>query len=139
MDTSLSARPLLDDCMRYGEMSSASFQIVFEGNLKSGLPDHEIDVKELSGALAALGRLFETADDSLNEGRTRHTLKVKGSFKTGSFRIDFTSWQGLVQKAKDIIGSQSIVTSDELIDFLIFGGAVGADKVAQGKKAHKSC
>ena len=106
-------------------MSSASFQVIFDGNLDSGLPNHEIDVRELSGALAALGLLFEAADDLLNEGRTSHNLRVKGSFKTGSFKIDFISWQNIVQKTKDFISNQDVVTPESTLEYLIFGGGIG--------------
>lgn len=119
-------------------MSSASFQVIFDGNLNSGLPNHEIDVKQLSAALAALGALFESADNCLNEGRTGHTLKVKGSFKTGFFKIDFVSWQNIIQKTKDLLSNQKVVTPESILTYLIFsGGLIGLIKWLKGQKPTK--
>lgn len=119
-------------------MSSASFQVIFDGNLNSGLPNHKIDVKQLGGALAALAALFESADNCLNEGRTRHTLKVKGNFKTGSFKIYFVSLQNIIQKTKYLLSNQEVVTPESIWTYLIFGGGlIPLIKQLKGQKPTK--
>ncbi len=103
-------------------MSSTTFQVIFSGKLDSELSNSELDVKELSAALAALGQLFETSDSCLNQGRTKHTLKVKGSFKTGSFKIDFVSAQSIAQKTKDLWDKQEIIPAEGIMGYVLGGG-----------------
>lgn len=106
-------------------MSRAEFQIVFDGPL---LKEGEIDVRELSASLTAMGQLFEEADTLLNGDRTTHSLKVRGSFKTGSFKINLTSAQGIVERAKSILTgdeADAIIAAGDLVNYLIFGGVAG--------------
>ena len=104
-------------------MSSTTFQVIFSGKLDSELSNSELDVKELSAALAALGQLFETSDSCLNQGRTNHTLKVKGSFKTGSFKINFVSAQIIAQRTKDLWNKQEIISAEGIMDY-VFGDGI---------------
>lgn len=127
-------------------MSATSFQVIFDG---PALRSSEMDVRELSSALVALNRVFEEADTLLNGGRTEHSLKVKGSFKTGSFKIDFTSYQGLLDKAKDLLNSENasaVIAAGDLVYFLIFGalgvgggsvGLIGLLKWLKGQRPTK--
>lgn len=106
-------------------MSSSQFRVVFDG---PALKSNEMDVRELSAALVALNKLFEEADTLINGGRTEHSLKVRGSFKTGSFKIDFASYQGMLDRAKDLLLSDdagAIISAHDLVQVVIFG-SVGA-------------
>ncbi len=59
--------------------------MIFNGSLESEHSKSGPDVKKASVTLATLGQLLETSDSCLNQGRAKHTLKVKGRFKTGFF------------------------------------------------------
>ncbi|MDF1552720.1 MAG: hypothetical protein P1P84_06635 [Deferrisomatales bacterium] len=67
-------------------MSTAHFRITYDG---PALADHQMDVKKLSPALHAVGELLEAANRVLNEDHGKVSVRVQGSFKTGSFGIDF--------------------------------------------------
>ncbi|WP_164672344.1 hypothetical protein [Pseudomonas viridiflava] len=73
------------------DMSKASLQIVYDG---PALQTHEMEVSNLAPALLALGELFEEANTTLNDYRTKVSVNVKGSFKTGCFAIHQTGSTG---------------------------------------------
>lgn len=103
-------------------MSTANFQIVYDG---PALANSEMDVHELGSSLIALNRLFSEADTVINEGRTEHRLKVRGSFKRGSFKIDFSSYQGLIERAQGLLasdGAQQIIAAGDLVGLVLMGG-----------------
>tara|TARA_B100000949_G_scaffold49896_1_gene43581 strand:+ start:562 stop:1500 length:939 start_codon:yes stop_codon:yes gene_type:complete len=106
-------------------MSRAEFQVIFDG---PKLSEGEIDVRELSASLTALGKLFDEADTLLNGDRTTHSLRVKGSFKTGSFKINLTSAQDWVERAKSFLTGDevgAIVAAGDLVQYIIMGGVGG--------------
>jgi hypothetical protein len=103
-------------------MSNAQFDLVFDGPALEG---GQIDVRELSASLTALNILFEEADVLLNDGRTSHVLKLRGSFKSGSFKVFFASQQSIVETAKSLLLSDeanAISNADSLVSLLFLGG-----------------
>jgi ASC-1-like (ASCH) protein len=120
-------------------VSSAQFQIIFDGPAVSG---GEIDVRELTASLAAMNVLFEEADTLLNDGRTRHALKVKGSFKTGSFKVMFASQQSAIDTAMGWLNTPqigAITNAESLLALLLVGGGslIGVLKWLKGRKVTK--
>ena len=120
-------------------MSRAEFQVIFDGP-KMG--EGEIDVRELSASLTALNQLLEEADSLLNGDRTTHALKVQGSFKTGSFKINFASAQGIIDRAKSMLTGDevdAIISAASLVGLVITGSAslLGLLKWLGGRKPTK--
>jgi hypothetical protein len=108
-------------------MSSASFQIIYDGQ---GLGGNEIDIKVLSPALMAISDLLEEADRVVNKGETKSIVKVKASFQTGCFKIDFTSYQSFIKSVQNILevsGAETIITATSLTA-LIFGTTIYTGK-----------
>lgn len=105
------------------DMSSASFQIVYDG---PALASHEMEVRDLAPALMALGDLFEEANATLNHGRAKVGVSVKGSFKTGCFAIDLACTQSLLQQAQDFFAGSPVTAALNLV------GILGLAKTAGG-------
>ncbi|WP_417483645.1 hypothetical protein [Maricaulis salignorans] len=106
-------------------MSATQFQVVFDG---PALAKSEMDSHELGASLISLNHLFDEADSLLNNGRTTHRLKVRGSFKRGCFKIDFASDQKLIERVQELLGSsdvQSIIAAGDLVNYLIVGTGAG--------------
>lgn len=80
-------------------MSTASLYVAYDG---PALASHEINVRDLAPALLALSDMFEEANTILNADRAKITLNVKGSFKTGSFGIDLSVCQSIMQSLLNI-------------------------------------
>jgi hypothetical protein len=70
--------------------NTAHFQIAYDG---PALDSHEMDVNDLAPALLALSELLEEANQVINDGKAKVNVKVKGSFKSGSFGVDFSVLQ----------------------------------------------
>jgi hypothetical protein len=85
----------------------ANFRICYDG---PALESHEMDIKELAPALLAVGVLLEEANHVVNEGKARVSVKVKGSFQSGSFLIDFIVRQD-VHNVIDFFASNPLVVS----------------------------
>jgi len=67
------------------------------------LQTHELDVRDLAPALLSLSDLLEISTEILCGKQAKSTVKVRGSFKSGSFGIDFTIAVDLLQRAKDLL------------------------------------
>ena len=63
------------------------FRITYDG---PALESSEMDVRELAPALLAFGDLLDASTRALCGDQVRPRVNVRGSFKTGSFGIDFT-------------------------------------------------
>jgi len=64
----------------------STFRVTYDG---PALQTNEMDVRELAPALLAVGDLLEVATRELIPGNTKAQVNVRGSFKTGSFGIEF--------------------------------------------------
>lgn len=59
----------------------------------SALEDHTMDIQELAFALVGLGDVLTEANNLLNKGSCKTTVKVSSGFKTGSFEIHLVMQQ----------------------------------------------
>jgi hypothetical protein len=114
-------------------------QIVYDGE---ALDNHEIDIRELSTALFGLSEIFEETNTLVNDGKAKVSVKVKASFKTGSFKIDFSAYQSILEKTTELFNSPgaSAVLNASGIFTLIFGSTKGLYallKFLAGRKADK--
>lgn len=76
-----------------------SFQIFYDG---PALTSHEMDVRDLAPALVAVGDLFEETNKVLYGDKTKVQVNVKGSFKAGTFHVDFNLSQDVIQQVADL-------------------------------------
>jgi len=95
----------------------ATFYIKYDG---PALEDNEMDIKELAPSLIAVADLFEEANMILNRGTTKITVSVKGSFKSGSFGIDFSVIQDIYQQVIQFFNRDGIVTAAIILQLLGF-------------------
>lgn len=107
----------LNDRMPQQEGENMNFRITYDGK---ALQEHEFDVKVLAPALLAIGELIESSNRALNPESVKVAVKVKGSFKTGSFNIDFTSAQSFYSTVMDLLGSKEVVNAVTLLTLLGF-------------------
>jgi hypothetical protein len=94
----------------------SQFRITFDG---PALQSHEMDVRELAPALLAVGDLLDAATRALNGNRLKPQTNVRGSFKTGSFAIDFSLTVDWLLKMRDVF------TSDTATAISNAGGILG--------------
>jgi hypothetical protein len=95
----------------------AAFHVTYQG---PALENGEMDVRELAPALLALSDIFEEANHILNGDKTDIQLKVVGSFKTGSFAIDFSVVQGFYGQLVDMFSGNTASAADNLLGLLGF-------------------
>ena len=94
------------------------FRITYDG---PALENYEMDVHELAPALMAVGDLLEASAKALYGKDTKVKTKVIGSFKTGSFGIDFNVSGDLVNQVIDLLTNEyttATVTLLTLVGFL---------------------
>jgi len=103
-------------------VSNASFQVIYDG---PALVGSTIDVRDLAPALLALGEVIEQANATLNDGQTKVALHVRASFKSGSFGIDFSIVQGLLDQALNLFKHTPVASAQELAGYLGFVGSTG--------------
>lgn len=99
------------------------FHVVYDG---PALDNNEMDVRDLSPALFALGEAIEGANRVLNQGRANVSVKVKGSFKTGCFGIDLAIAQGVAQSIVNFMNSDGVVAGANILAYLGFAGVTAA-------------
>lgn len=120
----------------FGSMSKANFQLIYDGK---ALDNNEINPRDLSAALIAINDLIECADRVINHNKTRAEIKIKASFETGCFKINFSSYQSILKKAKDLLnsdGANAIINATTLIS-LIFRSLVMLIKFLKGQRLDK--
>ncbi|WP_420465581.1 hypothetical protein [Panacagrimonas sp.] len=120
-------------------MSTAQFRITYDG---PALSNGEMDVRELAPALLAVSGLLKAANKALQGDRADVRVNVRGSFKTGSFGIDFIVAQDLLQNIKDIFASDSAAATANALAILSAigvagGGLIGLLRKLRGRTPEK--
>jgi len=110
---------------------TAYFQIVYDG---PALENNEMDVRELAPSLVAIADLLEEANAIVNGGGTKVNVNVHGSFKNGSFGIDFNLIQTTFQGFLSLFGSDNITATVNLLTLIGFIGAGTKGLIALLKK-----
>ena len=98
--------------------SEALFNIAYDG---PALQTSEMDVRQLAPALHAVGDVLEAANKVLNGSSTRLSVKVRGSFKSGCFGIDFSLSQGMWTDFAGLFSSKelsAVANAATLLSFL---------------------
>lgn len=95
------------------------FRITYDG---PALASHEMDARELAPALLAVGSLLESATWALHGDRVKPRVKVRGSFRTGSFGIDFTLATDWIVTIRDLFASEGASATANGLEIL---GALG--------------
>ena len=80
-------------------------QLTFSGE---ALENREIDIEDLSIALAGFNRLVRRANQILNHDQQKILIKVKSSFETGSFKINISLVQDITQKIISLFQAESV-------------------------------
>lgn len=75
------------------------FRLTYDG---PALENHEMDPRELAPALLAMADLLESAARVLYGDKAKVNINVKGSFKTGSFNVDFVAGVQWLQVVRDM-------------------------------------
>ena len=95
-------------------MSDATIQLAYDGD---ALRNGSMDVRDLAPALLAAGELCEKANDVLNDGRAKVSVRVRSDFKTGSFELSLDVVQTLIEATKTIFTHKDqVTTAKELLD-----------------------
>lgn len=97
-------------------MKPAHFQIIYDG---PALADSTMDVRDLAPALLALGSVIEEANYALNRQKAKIAVKVKGSFKTGCFGIEFDVVQSLLDQTLSLFQDTGIASAKEIIELSV--------------------
>lgn len=93
-------------------MKTEHFRIIYDG---SALSSNEIDVKTLAPALLAIGDLLECANKAINGSKVKSQINVRGSFKAGSFGIDFGLTTNLLTDIKELfLSDEATATANAL-------------------------
>ena len=121
-------------------MSDATIQLAYDGD---ALRNGSMDVRDLAPALLAAGELCEKANDVLNDGRAKVSVRVRSDFKTGSFELSLDVVQTLIEATKTIFTHKDqVTTAKELLEILgMTGGVKGLFtliKWLKGRKAEKT-
>jgi hypothetical protein len=93
----------------------SKFQITYSG---PALDANEMDVRELTPALVAVADLLEEANLIIGGGGSRVSVNVHGSFRTGSFGIDFTVIHDIYQNVMSILNSPGVAGASNLLQLL---------------------
>lgn len=95
------------------------FQVIYDG---SALKSNEMDVRDLAPALLAISDVLDEANKITYGDKTKVQVNVKGSFKTGSFRIDFSLVQGGIDGLTSLFNSAQASAAANLLQILGFIG-----------------
>ncbi|MUV29162.1 hypothetical protein GNZ24_31630 [Burkholderia thailandensis] len=109
-------------------MDMSEFRITYDG---PALETSEMDVRELAPALIAIGDLLEAATKSLCGDQVKSQVNVRGSFKTGSFGIDFNLVTSFVSRMRELFAGNEATAIANALAIL---GAIGfaAEKGGRG-------
>lgn len=99
----------------------------------SALEDHTMDIQELAFALVGLGDVLTEANNILNKGACRTTVKVSSDFETGSFEIHLIMQQ-ISQKLALLGTNPQLNGINQILTLLGFGTPVGIGLIQLIKK-----
>ena len=106
--------------------SEALFNIAYDG---PALQSSEMDVRQLAPALHAVADVLEAANKVLNGSSTKLHVKVKGSFKSGCFGIDFSLSQGMWTDFVGLFSSKELSAVASAASILAFLGLTAKDAI----------
>lgn len=95
--------------------TSETFFLAYDG---PALQNHEMDVRELAPALVALADLFEKSSAILSPDASTIALKVKGSFKSGSFGIELSVIHSIGNQILGLLQNEYVVSAATLVGLL---------------------
>lgn len=113
------------------------FSIKYDG---PALASHQMDVRDLAPALIALSALLEEANRTIFPDSADVRVNVNGSFKGGSFGIDFVALQSIKDQIVSIFAGQEATATANLLavlgalGLLGSGGLIGIIKWLKGRK-----
>lgn len=117
--------------------ATVHFSIKYDG---PALASHQMDVRELAPALIALSSLLEEANRALYPDSAEVRVNVNGSFKGGSFGVDFVALQSIKDQIVSIFAGPGATAAANLfailsgIGILGAGGLIGVIKWLRGRK-----
>ena len=117
-----------------------NLQLIYDGD---SLKNHEINPRELSSAILGLDGVLNEANKTLNSSKTRIQVKVKSNLEVGSFKINFTIDQNIIDKISDLLTSQNVeaILNASELTAIIFGtmggGLWGLIKFLKNRKPTK--
>ncbi|HOW77413.1 MAG TPA: hypothetical protein P5102_15260 [Candidatus Competibacteraceae bacterium] len=92
--------------------TTTQIHVLYDG---PALAHHEMDVHELAPALMAIGTVFDEANALFNGERAKIQIRVKGSFKTGSFGIEFSILQSIADQLLGFLQSNPVVSAATMV------------------------
>lgn len=96
-------------------MGEANFGLVYDGPALTG---NEMSVRDLAPALLAFAEVLEQANSTINQDRARVALKVRATFKTGCFGVDFSVVQSLTEQFLGLFRDEAIADARQLLEAL---------------------
>jgi hypothetical protein len=118
--------------------STVHFSIKYDG---PALISHQMDVRELAPALIALSSLLEEANRALYPDSAEVRVNVNGSFKGGSFGVDFVALQSIKDQIVSLFAGPEATAAVNLLSILeglgIFGGGMGLIGVIKWLRGRK--
>lgn len=97
----------------------STFRVTYDG---PALEDSQMDVRDLAPALLAVGDLLEAATAALYGDKVKPQVDVRGSFKTGSFGIEFALGADWVSRVRDLMAGNEATAAANALAIL---GALG--------------
>lgn len=104
------------------------FRVTYDG---PALANHQMDPRELAPALLAMADLLESSAKALYGESAELKIDVKGSFKTGSFNIDFVTGIHWVKAIRDIFAGDNATAIANGLAILAPLGFFGRKGLAQ--------
>lgn len=98
------------------------FRLTYDG---PALENHELDPRELAPALMAMSDLLEASARVLFGDDAKVKVSVKGSFKTGSFNVDFVASFQWLQAVRDIFAGPNAAAAANALAILSALGVFG--------------
>lgn len=99
-----------------------AFRVTYDG---PALEHHLMDARDLAPALLAMADLLEASCKTLYGDNAKPQINVKGSFKTGSFNIDFVTSVSWLKSVRDLFAGENATAIANGLAILGFLGFVG--------------